>query len=482
VVEIGGRTIIMMQNKTELLKQKKGVSLNATQSEAELACAEEEVRRLVKKGLTKYAAARGLPERGNATIVNWAQATATAALEDVFGRVVSSTPDTVTQFVVLKCEYLASAPVQAAHDLCFAAQPPLINRNSTVHQLVMLIADRVHASLLNAIAESLTGLKWPGMLQRMQMDACAAALAVKISGPPDVVRGLWRARFNAHKAVYTPQSLATDRGKRMLVKGLVDCLDPSLLLLVPGTDKLLAAVEPTGNTIADILCEAAEKVERSATKKKPATPTETSETTDSPFLGSCFRCGKAGHKKSDCPNDAKEPPEKGKRDGRSKSRGRDGQREAVRCATCGATNDHYTRKCPEQTCLSCGATGHAKIDCKPGEKKDEHKPSPSISVGAGGARGGPGPQDCCKSRRQIGGGGSRHVCGGGNGAGRARARANGRVAADECGARRRGRRVGEAERKAGCDGGWARAAVSKKRCSWCVTCREMCRRWCRLTR
>jgi hypothetical protein len=95
--------------------------------------------------------------------------------------------------VVLKREYLASAPVQAAHDLCFAAQPPLINGNSTVHQLVMLIADRVHASLLDAIAESLTGLKWPGMLQRMQMDACAAALAVKITGPPDVVRGLWRA-------------------------------------------------------------------------------------------------------------------------------------------------------------------------------------------------------------------------------------------------------------------------------------------------
>jgi hypothetical protein len=97
-----------MQNKTEVLKQKKGVSLNAKQSEAELACAEEEVRRLVKKGLVKYMVARGLPERGNATIINWAQAMATAlteALEDVFGRVVVSTPETVSQFVALKTEY-----------------------------------------------------------------------------------------------------------------------------------------------------------------------------------------------------------------------------------------------------------------------------------------------------------------------------------------------------------------------------------------
>jgi hypothetical protein len=54
------------------------------------------------------------------------------------------------------------------------------------------------------------------------------------------------------------------------------------------------------------------------------------------------------------------------------------RREAVRCATCGATNDHYTRKCTEQTCLSCGAKGHAKVDCKQREKKEEeNKPSPS---------------------------------------------------------------------------------------------------------
>ncbi len=54
----------------------------------------------------------------------------------------------------------------------------------------------------------------------------------------------------------------------------------------------------------------------------------------------------------------------------------------TRCgATCGIVNDHHTRKCPDQTCLSCSAKGHAKEGCKPGEKKEESKTPFQVSVG-----------------------------------------------------------------------------------------------------
>jgi hypothetical protein len=108
-------------------------------------------------------AARGLPERGNATIINWAQATATTlteALEDVFGRVIVSTPETVSQFVVLKTEYLASTPVQAAHNNIMAAIPALVTGNTTIYQLVLLVVSHVQGSLLDAVAELLTGRKF----------------------------------------------------------------------------------------------------------------------------------------------------------------------------------------------------------------------------------------------------------------------------------------------------------------------------------
>jgi hypothetical protein len=239
VTVVERREVTIMQ-KTEVLKQKKGVSLNPKQSEAELACAEDDARRRIKKGFVQFAAARSLADRGgNVTIVNWAQAVTTVLahqMEDVFGRVVISTPDTVTQFVALKGEYLASAPVQDAHDRIMATIPALVTGNTTLYQLVLLIVERVQQSLLDAIAESLTGLKWPAMLQRMQLQASTAALTAKIGGPTDTARGLWRAHFNAHKAVYTAASLATDGGKRMLVKGLVDCLEPELLKIVPGTE------------------------------------------------------------------------------------------------------------------------------------------------------------------------------------------------------------------------------------------------------
>ncbi len=41
--------------------------------------------------------------------------------KDIFGRVVISAPDTVMQYAALKREFLASRPVQVAHDHIMAA-------------------------------------------------------------------------------------------------------------------------------------------------------------------------------------------------------------------------------------------------------------------------------------------------------------------------------------------------------------------------
>ncbi len=279
-------------------------------------------------------------------------------------------------FTALKTEFLASNPMQQAHDQIMAGvagQPALVTGGTTLRQLVLLIAGRIEAALLDCIAEALTGLKWPAMLTEMHMRTCSAALGAKIEAPTKKARTGWRAHFNAFKTTYTAATLGTDGGKRMLIKGLIECLEPELLKWVPGTEHLVAAVEPMGNKLVDIICEAAEKVERGGAKKKPAAPTEATEASDGTLQGNCFRCGKPGHKRSECTSAAKEQDKSGKRDGRSKSRGqevqRDGQRDTVRCATCGLTNDHYTRKCPDQTCLSCGAKGHAKVDCKPPGKR-----------------------------------------------------------------------------------------------------------------
>jgi hypothetical protein len=92
VVEDCGGTIMQ---KTEVLKQKKGVSLNAKKSESELACAEEELRRLVKKGMQVRGRARPARarERDDRQLTQATASGLTEALEDVFGHVVNSTPD-----------------------------------------------------------------------------------------------------------------------------------------------------------------------------------------------------------------------------------------------------------------------------------------------------------------------------------------------------------------------------------------------------
>jgi transposase InsO family protein len=390
VVDDWTGTIMSMQ-KAEVLRQEKGVSLDARQSEAELACASERLCRKGRKLLMKHALLRGAPERGNGGVVAWTESTATLlaeAGEDLFGSVIRSTPATVSVYMDVKTQWLASGPFERSYeDMCpipagggARAHGPDVTGNSTMRQLVLQLARRVNMSLLNKIAEALTGLRWDAMMDKMRVATNSAALSATISGSVETTRTSFRSFFNSFTGTYTAGVLATDGGKRMLVTALLKCIGPELLKAgVPGTEALVAAVEPTGSMLSAIVCEAAEKAERTATsKKKPAAPTETSEGGDTGFRGTCFNCGKTGHKRDDSKEGVKDTNKGGKRDGHSKSRGK-GQRDTIQCVVCGAKDDHYARKCPEQTCLLCKELGHAKVDCRKsaGEKKDETKTSPS---------------------------------------------------------------------------------------------------------
>jgi hypothetical protein len=374
----------MIMQKTKVLRQEKGVSLDARQSEAELACASERLCRKGRSLLTKYATLRGAAERGNTAVVAWTQSTTNLLAEtgdDLFGSVIRSTPETVSVYMAVKREWLSSEPFRLAfEDLCPAgAAGPDVNGGTTMRQMVLQVARRINTSLLDKVAVALTGLRWDAMMDKMRVATNSAALAAKIGGSVETVRTGFRGFFNAFMATYTAGVLATDGGKRMLVAGLLSCLRPELLKLAPGTEPLVAAVELTGNTLSAIVCEAAEKAERTAsTKKKPAAPMEMSDGGDTSFHGSCFNCGKTGHKRDKCTAEVKNMDKGSKRDGHSKGRSK-GQRDGIQCIVCGAKNDHYARRCPEQTCLLCKEKGHAKVDCHKSteEKKEENKPSPS---------------------------------------------------------------------------------------------------------
>jgi uncharacterized protein (DUF2062 family) len=50
-----------------------------------------------------------------------------------------------------------------------AAALALVTGNMTTYQLVLLVVASVQELLMDAVAESLMGLKWQAMLQHMQM-------------------------------------------------------------------------------------------------------------------------------------------------------------------------------------------------------------------------------------------------------------------------------------------------------------------------
>ena len=81
-----------------------------------------------------------------------------------------------------------------------------------MRQLVLQVAKRVNMSLLNKIAEALTGLRWDAMMDKMRVATNSAALSATISGSVETTRTSFRSFFNSFTGTYTAGMLATDGG------------------------------------------------------------------------------------------------------------------------------------------------------------------------------------------------------------------------------------------------------------------------------
>ncbi len=348
------------------------LSLVPNQKAALMACGEEYLRATFRKACHKGVRnMRGREDKEkDETYEKAVVGHLSDLVTDLFARGVAMGPDTSVLFQEMKKTWVASKPLDAA-----AAQiksPP----KATAEHIATAISGKLADHLLDHWATTLTGLPWEQLMQKLCAEAHEATLAAKITGSQEDVRAGVQAHKNAFVATFGDKAL-TEAGKRLLVQSILRCLDKDVAPYVPGTERLAKVVDRAGTELAAAICEAVEKAER-VTKRKPAAPTEVTD--GASFKGSCFNCGKTGHKRDECVEQAK-VPEKGdkKTSGSSRTKALSGnKREGMRCATCGAENEHYTRACTEQVCLSCGEKGHAKIDCqKSGEKKEENKPSTS---------------------------------------------------------------------------------------------------------
>ncbi len=357
-----------MSNKSNAIETERlKLSLDGKQKAPTMAVGEENVRTAFRKALRKAATGhRGREDKEAKDDYEKVVAALLAGeLPVVFAKSVAMTEATSVQYQQLKKSWLESKPMDAASGQIKSSA------KSTAVQIADMLAEKLADHLLDAWASMLTGLVWKNLMDKMRAEAHEATLAARITGSQEEVRAGVQAYINAFHATFGAAA-AEEAGKRQLVQGLIKCLDKDVAPYAPGTEKLVKEVTQDGVKLAATICEAVERAER-AGKKKLAAPVVTTETLSTggqerTFNGTCYRCGEPGHLKRDCKNKKKaglaKAQEETKRD--------------VRCATCAAENDHYTRLCPLQTCLECNEKGHAKLDCKSKEKKKEEiKGSPS---------------------------------------------------------------------------------------------------------
>jgi transposase InsO family protein len=221
-------------------------------------------------------------------------------------------------------------------------------------QVITEVAEWLVESIFNFVCEAVYGHVFDKVLLLARAQEAEVTLRKPISGSAHEIQEPARRFVEAFGVIH---DLSSELGRRLLAKTLLDKLDRPTAKQMPTVEEL---AECSLDDLAVECAKATEKAQRGEPKKKVASaPTTVVEQQGKPaFQGKCLKCKVVGHKAADC---------KAERSSADKAK--------LKCAACLAQDDHTTRRCPEQTCLGCGAKGHSKMDCPPskaGQEPQQH--------------------------------------------------------------------------------------------------------------
>ena len=311
----------------------------------------------VKKPLPNTSQDKGKEELSNELLVGMVLDAVDGLQRDVFGLVVARTEATAVRFARYRAEWEAELAV------------PKQKFTSTGRSALAIADDYAQwlvKSVLDFVAEKCFGKGWDTMIEKARLDEALLILKKPISGSPSEVLEGARRFIEAHGAVHKSEAGKLNETMReLLVRTLMDRLDKQVAKVMPAVRELVDE-KVSEDDIAQACADAAEKAGRREPKKLLAAPvldqdgaaaaSATERPAEGGFKGNCGNCEEYGHKRKHCPHPRRHRPLKN-----------------MRCAACGAKDEHTTRLCPKQQCLGCGAAGHAIVDCSSNKKDKEEK-------------------------------------------------------------------------------------------------------------